>query len=385
MIGVSDETSPVGRVLGTADATPLQFWTAVSEGSYLQLDDVVVTKRDLPDREPVTIAGVVTQVRARHEGAQFDSDVFAIAEGTLPAVVQEAAEITTTRVDPELYVPPSPGAVVHRATGAARDAALHFDRMERRIPMGTGRDGVPVFLNADFLDGTRGAHVSISGISGVATKTSFATFLLYSVFRSGALGADGTNARALIFNVKGEDLLFLDHPNTKLDDATRAAYKLLELPAAPFSDVRVYAPPRANDSSGSPDVSSRLTGVDSFYWTLEEFCTDKLLPYVFADADDERQQYTMVVHSVTAHLARIAQPAEGGVAVDGTRLNSYADLVDYLVEQLNDDATRGQWAGSAVGLGTVNAFARRLIGSKKDLSRLIRGDLATRRPHAVNT
>src|ERR1700742_1920480 len=185
MIRVSDQVDPVGRVLGTADATPLQFWTAVTPGSYLQLDDVVVTKRELPDREPVTIAGVVTQVRARHEGAQFDSDVFAIAEGTLPAVVQEAAEITTTRVDPELYVPPAPGAVVHRATGAMRDSALHFDRMERRIPMGTGRDGVPVFLNADFLDGTRGAHVSISGISGVATKTSFATFLLYSVFRSG--------------------------------------------------------------------------------------------------------------------------------------------------------------------------------------------------------
>src|SRR3712207_975624 len=100
----------VGRVLGTADATPLQFWTAVTPGSYLQLDDVVVTRRALPDREPVTIAGVVTQVRARHEGAQFDSDVFAIADGTLPALVQEAAEITTTRVDPELYVPPAPGA-----------------------------------------------------------------------------------------------------------------------------------------------------------------------------------------------------------------------------------------------------------------------------------
>ena len=50
--------------------------------------------------------------------------------------------------------------------------------------MGIGRDGVPVYLNVEFLDGTRGAHVSISGISGVATKTTFATFLLYSVFHS---------------------------------------------------------------------------------------------------------------------------------------------------------------------------------------------------------
>jgi uncharacterized protein len=386
MNAVADETGEaVGRVLGTSDATPLQFWTAVAPGSYLQLDDVVVTTRELPGREPVTIAGVVTQVRARHEGAQFDSDVFAIADGTLPAVVQEAAEITTTRVDPELYVPPAPGALVRRATGDLRAAALHFDRMEKRVPMGTGRDGLPAFLNADFLDGSRGAHVSISGISGVATKTSFATFLLYSVFRSGVLGGDAINAKALIFNVKGEDLLFLDHPNARLDDATTARYAELGLPATPFPDVRVYAPPRAKDSSGTPDVSSRLAGVDSFYWTLAEFCDLRLLPYVFADADDERQQYTMVVHSVTAHLARHAQPADGGVSIDGTRLGSYPDLVDFVVGRLTEEETRSTWAGSAINTGTINAFARRLIASKKDLARLIRGDLAERRPHAINT
>jgi len=29
-----------GRVIGTEDATPLEFWVAVSEGQFLQLDDV---------------------------------------------------------------------------------------------------------------------------------------------------------------------------------------------------------------------------------------------------------------------------------------------------------------------------------------------------------
>jgi len=378
--------TPVGRGLGTADATPLQFWTAVAPGSYLQLDDVVVTRRELPGREPVTIAGVVTAVRARHEGAQFDSDVFAIADGMLPAQVQEAAEITTTRVDPEVYVPPTPGAVVHRAAGEQRAAALSFDRMQRRIPIGTGRDGAPVYLNADFLDGTRGAHVSISGVSGVATKTSFATFLLYSVFHSGALGADGVNAKALIFNVKGEDLLFLDHPNSRLEQGTVATYENLGLPAGPFADVHVHAPPRPGDPSGTPDVASRTAGVDAFYWTLAQFCADRLLPYVFADADDERQQYTMVVHSVAARLAKVAEPLDGGgVAIDGVRLTSYPDLVDHLVALLADDDTRGEWVGSAVGLGTVNAFSRRLISSKKDLARLIRGDLTTRRRHEIDT
>src|SRR2546430_15067751 len=162
---------PVGRVLGTADATPLQFWVAVSPGAYLQLDDVVVTKRALPGDAgvalpgggEVTISGVVTQVRARHEGATFESDVFAIADGTLPAQVQEAAEVTTTRVEPELYVPPTPGALVHRATGEVRAKALYFDQMEQPVPLGVGRDGAPVYLNFEFLNGQRGAHVSISG------------------------------------------------------------------------------------------------------------------------------------------------------------------------------------------------------------------------------
>jgi hypothetical protein len=376
---------PVGRVLGTADATPLQFWVAVTPGAYLQLDDVVVTHRDVPGRERVAISGVVTQVRARHEGAEFESDVFAISDGTLPAQVQEAAEIATTRVEPEVYVPPAPGALVHRAAGEQRNAALYFDRMDKRVPIGVGRDGEPLYLNFDFLNGESGAHVSISGVSGVATKTSFATFLLYSVFRSGVLGAEAANTKALIFNVKGEDLLFLDHPNTRLDPATSAAYAKLGLAAGAFPDVAVFAPPRGGDSSGTPDVSSRLSGVDSFYWSLAEFCADRLMPYVFADADDEKQQYTMVVHAVTALLARVAQPSDGGVTIDGTRLGGYADLVDFIVAELSEDDTRAKWAGSAVGLGTVNAFARRLIASKKDLSRLVRGDLPTRRAHAINT
>ncbi|BCJ73080.1 ATPase [Catellatospora sp. IY07-71] len=387
VVRVSEEQpgTPVGRVLGTEDASPLTFWVAVAEGSYLQLDDVVVTQRELPDLGAVTIAGVVTSVRARHEGASFDSDVFAIADGMLPAQVQEAAEVTVTRVDPEVYVPPLPGAVAFRAEGAARDGALSFDRMHRRLPIGTGRDGMPVYLNADFLDGSRGAHVSISGISGVATKTSFATFLLYSVFRSGVFGGDAVNTKALIFNVKGEDLLFLDHPNTRLDERTRAQYHKLGLEAAPFPQVNVFAPARAGDPTGSPDVASRLTGVDPFYWTLAQFCTDRLLPYVFADADDERQQYTMVVHSVTAQLAKHAVPTDGAITLDGFRINSYEQLVDHLVEQLNDEDTRGVWAGSSIGVATVNAFARRLINSKRDLARLIRGDLPERRAHSIST
>jgi len=101
--------SLVGRVIGTEDSTPLLFSVALAQDSYLQLDDVVVTVRAVPGVGPVMTSGVVTQVRSRHEGANFGSDVFLIADGVLPAQVQEIAEVTTTRVEPECYVPSRPG------------------------------------------------------------------------------------------------------------------------------------------------------------------------------------------------------------------------------------------------------------------------------------
>ena len=127
-IGSVDEYGPVvGRVIGTEDATPLEFWVGVGPDAYLQLDDVVALERVVPGTgELVRMYGVVSQVRARHEGARFDSDVFLIEDGVLPAEVSEAAKVQTTRFEPELFVPPRPGEPVRRAVGAAREEALFF-------------------------------------------------------------------------------------------------------------------------------------------------------------------------------------------------------------------------------------------------------------------
>ena len=134
---------------------------------------------------------------------------------------------------------------MRRAVDAERDEALDLTDVERRLPAGLTRDGEPVVLDLDFIDGTKGAHVNISGISGVATKTSYATFLLYSLFNSGVLGAAATNTKGLIFNVKGEDLLFLDHANTRLDDDAAGPLRPARAARpAPFRSVRVLAPPR---------------------------------------------------------------------------------------------------------------------------------------------
>ena len=374
-------------VAGTEDSTPLQFAVALDEASYLQLDDVVVTVRDLPGGGQVATSGIVTQVRARHEGASFGSDVFLISDGVLPARTQEIAEVSTTRVEPEIYVPPRPGGVVRRATGQERDRALYFDQMTNQVPVGRGRDGSPIYVNMEFLDGTRGAHVSISGISGVATKTSFALFLLHSIFRSGALGARAVNAKALVFSVKGEDLLFLDQANVHLDDDLRAQYAVLGLPAEPFASAGFWAPPIPDDQTGRPNVTGRTSGVEAFWWTPKEFCEQQLLPYVFADAEDERQQYTIVIHQVANRLRFDAEAYgdQGAVRIGGRVVTTYEDLIDLIIERLTDDDTRQEWAGPVTGTGTVNAFVRRLRSSLRPLSAIIRADLAGTPRRAIST
>lgn len=376
--------APLGRVIGTDDATPLEFWVAIAPGQAAQLDDVVALERTLPTGEVVRIYGIVGNVRARHEGARFDSDVFLIADGVLPAEVSEAAQVLPTRFEPEVFVPPLPGTEVHRAQGDARAHALFYDQMANRLPAGMSRDGEPVFLNLDFIDGTRGAHINISGISGVATKTSYATFLLYSLFTSGVLGPEAINTKALVFNVKGEDLLFLDHPNAMLDDTQRDRYKTVGLPVGAFPDLGVFAPPVPGDQNARPNVASRTHAVRSFFWTIAEFCSEGLLPFLFADAEDDRQQYTIVVHNVVAQLVdpRNVQPRDdGSVTIDGRRVATFRELVDVIDAHLDPDGP-DFWGGRAIGVGTLNAFSRRLHAAVRYLEPLVRARPANAPPDA---
>ncbi len=385
---LADDASPapapeVGRVLGTDDATPMEFWVAVRPDQYLQLDDVVALERTPAGGDPVRIYGVVNQVRARSEGARFDSDVFLSADGLLPTQSSEAAQVNPTRFEPEIFIPPLPGQPVVRAVGHDRDMALFFDQFDTRLPAGLSRNDEPVYLNLDFLDGTRGAHVNISGVSGVATKTTYACFLLHSLFTSGAVD-NATNTKAIVFNVKGEDLLFLDHVNTKLPADQAARYAAVGLEPTAFRSAGFFAPPRRNSTSAAPDVTSRGHGVTSYFWTLEEFCRLELLPFLFADAGDERQHYTMVVSQVTAQLARTMQPlGNGAITLDGATCRTFDDLLEVIGDRLESEAHQDTWAGRAIGIGTINAFIRRLAGAARDVKHLIRGDLPDPERHQV--
>ncbi len=362
--------SEVGRVLGTDPAHPLDFWVGVGDDQYLQLDDIVAVRSEVPGRGDIWLYGVVDIVRAKYEGAKFDSDVFRVASGVLPVGIATAAHVSVTRIEPEIFVPPQPGQQAFRADEAQREQALYFDRMEHKFAAGLSREGDVLWGNLDFLDGTRGAHVNISGISGVATKTSCAMFLLYSLFHSDALGMNRANARAVIFNVKGEDLMFADKANGRIGEQDEQKYSQLGLPCGPFQDVGLWSPAQKGGFEIVHSLGARSEGVTAYVWSLREFCQGRLLRFLFAEADSETSQLSYAVTVVERYLADATrgQPdSQTWVELDGVRITTFEDLVAHI------DANRDViFARGALATATQDAFLRRLTAVADSVGHLIR-------------
>lgn len=400
----------IGMVLGTEDATPVSFWFAVLSGASVQMDDLVAVETRKPDGSRVHFYGIVDHVRTRHEGVSFDSDVQDVMAGLLPASVSYAARVLVTRVDPEDFIPPQPGDRVRHATGDSLKLALSADKMDYSFAGGLLADGQVLPINYQFVNGEQGGHINISGISGVATKTSYALFLLHSIFRGGVLErrGEGHNTRALIFNVKGEDLLFLDQPNRKVTDKegtvetrkgwSQGRYPRLNLPVTPFRDVQFLAPPKGGSGEAIvPDVEQRAEGVTPFVFTLREFAVKRMLPYVFSDASASLN-LGFVIGNIEEKLARLSAGdttpyltvddwtpdtdvlIEEDVRFDEmgrTRLTTFSQLISYLEFKLldqNDGEGDPKWVLKQ-NQGTLRAFVRRLRGVQKHLTPLVRGDL----------
>lgn len=111
---------------------------------------------------------------------------------------------------------------------------------------------IPISVNSHFLIGPEGAHLNISGISGLAAKTSYAMFLLKNIQQK-FLNKDfeeredkNQSVAFIFFNVKGRDLLALNEPNEKLPDGDKRIYKNMGWDTDPFKNVKFYCPFSSN-------------------------------------------------------------------------------------------------------------------------------------------
>lgn len=283
-----DETPvAIGRVVATERKpnTPheFHFWTAedspIGIGTIVRVDGPRPVGAQIPRIYGVVIEGFsYSDVQSPlHDVLGHDGH----PAGGIPAATERTEiRLYTAQVlrhIPEEPLQPVPLGAVYLATDADVAVALRMDgycRPERNtgIPVGVyGAGGMraPIFVDAEFLVGPEAAHLNISGVSGLATKTSAIEWLLQSLFahfpeRLGTIAA-------VCFNVKGPDLCFLDQPG-HLEDADRAIYELLKVPAEPFQQVRYYAPYTARGLSldtlrSHPDLAD---AVQPLSWGLAE-------------------------------------------------------------------------------------------------------------------
>lgn len=363
----------VGLVLGTKEASPLEFWVGIHESSSLQLDDLVTVETLVPESgEMVTFYGVVDHVAKKFEGTQFDTDTSLAVHGILPVTLSHAAHVVVTRIEPQKYIPPHPGSEVFRAHGKSAERGLYFDRMEHKIPVGFNKSREPFYINFSFLNGEKGAHVSISGISGIATKTTFAMFLLYSIFRGKTHAKEiSSNNHAIVFNVKGEDLLFLDQRNSKFEEKEKENYELLKLPALPFDSVSFHAPPKPNEELVVPATMRRTENVKPFFWTLRQVARERLIGFFFEEGGEDLGTLEHAISVLSDKLLTLASDSKGDEAPlqspSGRPLTSLEDLLTDLRDQPES------WYGaSQVASQTQRALFRRLSQAAQQGRGLIR-------------
>ena len=248
---MSHPLPPVGRVVATElkPSTPHQFhfWTA--RDSAIGIGAIVRVEED--ER---TVYGVVTDGFAYSDlhsalDAVIGADGDPVAAGAEPSRRTEIRlySAAVLRQVPEEPLQPVPLGAVWLASDADVALALRMDgylsgERPTGIPVGLYAAGgleAPVYLDCDFLLGPEAAHLNITGVSGLATKTSAVEFLLSSIFQT--FPAHKGSIAALCFNVKGPDLCFLDQPAALGEEDTRR-YARLGLKPEPFHDVHYYAP-----------------------------------------------------------------------------------------------------------------------------------------------
>jgi hypothetical protein len=271
----------VGRVVATErkpnTTHEFHFWTdreaPIGIGSIVK----VVS-------EASTVYGVVVEgfsytdlLSPLHDyiGADADPASEARAPSARPEIRLFSAAVL--RREPEEPVQPVPMGSVHLAedhdvvVGLRMDAYVGGER-DTGIPVGLYTSGgleSAVFLDADFLLGPEAAHLNITGVSGLATKTSLVEFLLASIFQH--MPPSKGSVSAVCFNVKGPDLLFLDQPGD-LDANDRRMYERLGVPAEAFENIRYYAPYKADgwNLNTLRTHSDLMHNVEPLRWGLKE-------------------------------------------------------------------------------------------------------------------
>lgn len=255
----------IGRVLATEKAPTtidnFAFWT--NPGLILNPFDIVKVEHVngsysygmIEDISHITDAAsfITNYISSDFGDVHLDSPTLRIGMNYVKAKV-----VCNTH---NIYIPCQSNAKVFLANADEIEYALGLKDIRNPLVCGylemyEGTGGcekvtLPVRLNSKFIIGPEGAHLNISGISGLAAKTSYAMFLMKAIQDRYINSNDEEDSVAFVmFNVKGRDLLTIDQPNDYSDEdnpekarmENQSIYKDLGLSEDPFKNVTYYYP-----------------------------------------------------------------------------------------------------------------------------------------------
>lgn len=289
----------IGRVSATeknpSSCDEFQFW--LSDDTILSPFDIVLVKNKTDDSITYGVVQDIFHITdgTGHISNYVSSDFGNVETGPMTRRLSLSyAKVSVVHNTKENYMPVFEGSPVYTADEDDIQIALGLDSIDEKtaIPAGLMKTGnnvsVPIKYNGDFLIGPEGAHMNISGISGLATKTSYVMFLLKAIQYKCK-----DDVAIIVLNVKGDDLLHVHQPNEKITDAQRKEWENLGVPCAPFENVKYLYPYRkqkdkmyANTALSVDDLAEQFATnqAANFVYTFEHDISK--VDMLFANVDD---------------------------------------------------------------------------------------------------
>ena len=211
--------------------------------------------------------------------------------------------------DKNVYIPVQEGRKVFLASREEIMEALGLNDVKNPLPAGymemydgENKQVLPVYFNSHFLIGPEGAHLNISGISGLASKTSYAMFLMKAIQDNISKHKDESVA-FIMMNVKGTDLLRIDQLNERENELEeiKPIYEKLGMEMKPFQQVKYYYPYSKDAISYTYEkeqvLRDRIEAGKAFqYKYLFENDEDKeSLDLLFANVDDPNDTIESII------------------------------------------------------------------------------------------
>lgn len=289
------------------------FWT--DKDTLLNPFDVVVVDHVRGSKT----YGVVEEISHITDSESFLGEYFSNDFGSLdvvPNTERVGMNFVLARVvknTQNIYIPVQNGQRVSLGGREDIEEALGLDEVKNKtvcgyLQMYEGVDGaevdLPVYVNSDFLIGPEGAHLNISGISGLATKTSYAMFLLNALQQKYMATKEKKSVAYIFLNVKGRDLLTIDQPGQSLSDFDKAMYKDMGLEEKPFQNVRYFYPYGGRDTIKSyvrPEVfeaQCKAKRAKKFKFSFNE--DKENLDLLFSNVDDPTQTMESIINFIVS-------------------------------------------------------------------------------------